>query len=132
MLSIRTQDRMALVPYRDLLEIIVLDDYGKKINDKIALCYDEIKKIEMNYSYRYAMPITHYIDVQVKKIEELKKNGVKKAIIVEKGNEYTLGIYKSKERCLEILDEIENCITVCMMNDESVVYHMPKEETNED
>ena len=78
MLSIRTQNRLALVPYNDVITSI---SYGTKPN--------------------------------LEKVEIITKGGI-------------LGIYKTEERAIEILDEIEELFE-SVSDHYNDTYHMPKE-----
>jgi hypothetical protein len=105
MLSIRTQDRMALVPYN---EVICITRHNKNAIDMI-MSKDKDIKADMVY-------------------------------MVWIGGNGKLGTYKSKERALEVLDEIENAYrdrTVYLKGNETdyvslaslpIVYQMPKEQ----
>lgn len=42
-----------------------------------------------------------------------------------RGNEYILGTYKTYERAIEVLDEIQNCIWN-VLNGEPQIYPMPQ------
>lgn len=42
-------------------------------------------------------------------------------------NGYCIGIYKTKERALEVLDEIQKYILLPNTDDSAYVYEMPKE-----
>ena len=87
MLSIRTQDRMALVPYDSAITIVASYKDGKIEN----------KMCELIMPYRISYMV--------------------------------LGTYTTKERALEVLDEIQNKHQYC--NSEytvtNEVYNMPKE-----
>lgn len=95
MLSIRTQDRMALVPYKGRILISIKDGV---VNFK----------------------------------QELARNTL---VIVNEDNVYTqLGTYATKERALEVLDEIEKALRDdCVFSTSTgavlipTVYRMPKE-----
>jgi len=79
MLSIRTQDRMALVPYDSS---IIIRENGK---NEIAIILNKFKKnpIDIEKEYEYALIYGYYMQG------------------------FELGRYATKERALEVLDEIE-------------------------
>jgi hypothetical protein len=106
MLSIRTQDRMALVPYNNVIEVIVLDDCSnKEVLDKITKLELERQEIINTNSFELIRPKKDYLNEIDNKISNITRNANKKTIL--ELNNYTLGTYKSKERALEVLDEIE-------------------------
>jgi extradiol dioxygenase family protein len=95
MLSIRTQDRMALVPYSG-----VLIQYG---DDRWQIVSEQADIREIRFHLKKAL---------------------------------TLGTYATKERALEVLDEIEKCYKRCYTNnlttrynhlEQQLDYQMPKE-----
>ena len=108
MLSIRTQDRMALVPYNSA---ILIREYDK---NWIAREFSKDKK-------------------------DIKKEIEYTLILFKHKGDYVLGKYKTKERTLEVLDEIQEMILSQTKHfiDENelvfktvhsvVVYQMPKE-----
>ena len=115
MLSIRTQDRMALVPYDSEIEIkYSLNEKGsEKLND--------------------TKTTTEYITNRIILIQF--EENVEYYLV---SNKTKLGTYKTKERALEVLDEIEEVILSANMwvNDgiavdkvppQNRIHQMPKE-----
>ena len=79
MLSIRTQDRMALVPYKETIKV--------KIDPKDEHCIEAHKEIGMFNKEKKLKEISPYSLITI---------------------DITLGTYATKERALEVLDEIES------------------------
>ncbi len=64
----------------------------------------------------------------INEIETIRFKGYKIVGYFDKNTEYEdLGIYKTKERALEVLDEIQNYILLPNTDNSAYVYKMPKE-----
>lgn len=120
MLSIRTQDRMALVPYNSKLSI-EYNHYKIANKDEIEKVSNENKKLRNKLMYEAEQEKTNIaknlaITTLEKRWEEQKKEIPKETYnewhIKSNGeSDYgILGIYKTKERALEVLNEIEKYV----------------------
>ena len=130
MLSIRTQDRMSLVPYDSVIYILKSDK--KELIEKLY----EKNCERININVEPTNP--HYFDASMAR--KYAENNYRELDIRQiVCGDITLGTYKTKERALEVLDEIEEAIlsqTKVFINEDGLEYHsisftiiyeMPKE-----
>lgn len=148
MLSIRTQDRMALVPYNGKINI-EYNHYKVANIDEI----ENVKKFNTNLMKKLKYEMEYGNDkkllLQLVDLASLNKmyREQKKEVPKEKYNEWhiksnsessygILGTYKTKQRALEVLDEIQKCLTFSLINNHTnrynhyhrnAIYEMPKE-----
>lgn len=103
MLSIRTQDRMALVPFDGPVYILERKDYRE----------ESIKKIEdMNENFKtYMNPLTNKMFKSQEEVNAWISDNIKKetyyVLYIKSREGVYLGEYKSLDRSLHVLDEIE-------------------------
>lgn len=116
MLSIRTQDRMALVPYKERITIY----QGKVVNDVLienaekfnAELQDNLRKQASSDNISFDMLGRTGFENKYENLYEKQKKEVPEPIYdfeISLGD-YPLGTYATKERALEVLDEIEEVI----------------------
>jgi hypothetical protein len=98
MLSIRTQDRMALVPYDSKIKISMnFDETEEQLNDSRSMMSEWYSLSDEEQAKNKDAELW---------VKYMRKH--RKFVILH--NELRLGYYPTKERALEILDEIENYV----------------------
>ena len=65
--------------------------------------------------------------ILLEKTEDIKIDDYDGNIGIVINNDYVFGEYKTKERAIEILDEIQNYILLPNTDNSAYVYKMPKE-----
>ena len=118
-LWIRTQDKSALIKSKGLYLYSTCDENSKK---KAQAEHDNI----MSKAYNFGS--TEKAEAKAREIKnEYLKKGKIHTYIKDNMTNLILGEYKTKERALEVLDEIQIKLTQQSVGQSVFVYEMPKE-----
>ena len=90
----------------------------------------KVNNIEIQHHYTYKEVVENYMPPNATRYENMQTRKVQKKdkyikSVIMCNEEISLGTYKTKERALEVLDEIQN-VLVDYKNMSRVVYEMPK------